>query len=74
MPKGNEYLLFLLPATDKEVKNIIKQLKDGASGRDGITSLSLKIVFDDITKPITRIVNTRSIPQWIENCFGVSSL
>ena len=57
MPKGNEYSLFLLPATDKEVKNIIKQLKDGASGRDGITSLSLKLVSDDIAKPITRIVN-----------------
>ena len=57
MPKGNEYSLFLLPATDKEVKNIIKQFKDGASGRDGITSLSLKLVSDDIAKPITRIVN-----------------
>ena len=60
MPKGNEYSLFLLPATDNEVKNIIKQLKDGASGttgRDGITSSSLKIVSDNIAKPITRIVN-----------------
>ena len=57
MPKGNEYSLFLLPATDKEVTNIIKQLKDGASGRDGITSLSLKLVSDDIAKPLTRIVN-----------------
>ena len=57
MPKGNEYSLFLLPATDKEVKNIGKQLKDGASGRDGITSLSLKLVSHDIAKPITSIVN-----------------
>ena len=57
MPKGNEFSLFLLPATDNEVKNIIKQLKDGASGRDGITSSSLKIVSDNIAKPITRIVN-----------------
>ena len=36
---------------------MIKQLKDGAPGRDGITSLSLKLVSDDIAKPITRIVN-----------------
>ena len=57
MPKGNEHSLFLLPATDKEVKNIIKQLKDGASERDGITSLSLKLVSNDIAKPISRIVN-----------------
>ena len=78
MPKGNEYSQFLLPATDKEVTNIIKQLKDGASGRDGITSLSLKLVSDDIAKPLTRIVNLSFsqgvFPQWIENCIGVSSL
>ena len=51
MTKGNEYSLFLLPATDTEVQNTIKQLKEGASGRDGITSAS-----DNIAKPITRIV------------------
>ena len=57
MPQGNEYSLFLLPTTDQEVNNIIKQLKDGASGKDGITSLSLKLVSDFIVKPITRTVN-----------------
>ena len=54
MPQGNEYSLFLLPTTDQEVNNIIK---DGAPGKDGITSLSLKLVSDFIVKPITRIVN-----------------
>ena len=57
MPQGNEYSLFLLPTTDQEVNNIIKQLKDGASGKDGITSLSLKLVSDFIVKPNTRTVN-----------------
>ena len=57
MPQGNEYSLFLLPTTDQEVNNIIKQLKDGAPGKDGITSLSLKLVSDFIVKPITRTVN-----------------
>ena len=57
MPQGNEYSLFLLPTTDQEVNNIIKQLKDGAPGKDGITSLSLKLVSDFIEKPITRTVN-----------------
>ena len=57
MPQGNEYSLFLLLTTDQEVNNIIKQLKDGAPRKDGITSLSLKLVSDFIVKPITRIVN-----------------
>ena len=57
MPQGNEYSLFLLLTTDQEVNNIIKQLKDGAPGKDGITSLSLKLVSDFIVKPITRTVN-----------------
>ena len=57
MPQGNEYSLFLLPTTDQEVNNIIKQLKDGAPVKDGITSLSLKLVSDFIVKPITRTVN-----------------
>ena len=78
MPKENEFSPFLLPITDKEVKNIIKQLKDGASGRDGITSSSLKLVSDNIAKPITRIVNLSFsqgvFPQWIANCIGVSFL
>ena len=33
------------------------QLKDGASGRDDITSLILKLISDNIAKPITRTVN-----------------
>ena len=57
MPQGNEYSLFLLPTTYQEVNNIIKQLKDGAPGKDGITLLSLKLVSDFIAKPITRTVN-----------------
>ena len=76
MPQGNEYSLFLLPTTDPEVNNIIKQLKDGAPEKDGITSLSLKLVSDFIVKPITRtvIILSRSIPQWTKNSIGVSSL
>ena len=57
MPQRNEYSLFLLPTTDQEVNDIIKQLKDGAPGKDGITSLSLKLVSDFIVKPITRTVD-----------------
>ena len=56
MPQGNEYSLFLLPTTDQEVNNIIKLLKNGAPGKDGITS-SLKLVSDFIVKPIIRIAN-----------------
>ena len=48
---------FFFPTTDQEVNDISKQLKDGAPGKDGITSLSLKLVSDFIVKPITRIVN-----------------
>ena len=57
MPKLNEYSLFLLPTTDQEVNNLIKKLKDGASGKDDTTSLNLKPVSDFIVKPITSTAN-----------------
>ena len=49
--------LFLEPTNETAIKLIIRELKDGASGRDGILPQHIKCVSDFIAHPLTRIEN-----------------
>ena len=49
--------LFLEPTNETEIKLIIPELKEGASGRDGILPKHIKCVSDFIAHPLTRIAN-----------------
>ena len=49
--------LFLEPTNETEIKLIIRELKEGASGRDGILPKHIKCVSDFIALPLTRIAN-----------------
>ena len=53
MPQQNNMSFFLSPVNDSEVKSIIAQLKDGATGKDGILSKGLKCISDHIATPLT---------------------
>lgn len=57
MPPRNKFSMFLRPVKQDEVKKIIVELKDGAAGEDGITSVGLKCVVDYIAEPLTHMAN-----------------
>ena len=57
MPQQNNMSFLLSPVDDLEVKNIIAQLKDGATGKDGIKSKGLKCISDHVATPLTRLTN-----------------
>ena len=57
MPPPNECSLFLIPASESEIKRIITNLSDGAPGKDGVTAKTLKIVSDEEVTPITHLAN-----------------
>ena len=49
--------LFLEPTNDTEIKLIIRELKEGASGRDGILPKPTKSVSDSIAYQLARVSN-----------------
>ena len=49
--------LFLEPTNITEIKLIIHELKEGASGRDGILPKHIKSVSDSIAYPLARVSN-----------------
>ena len=49
--------LFLEPTNETEIKLIIPELKEAASGRDGILPKHIRYVSDFIAHPLTRISN-----------------
>ena len=55
--QGINASLFLEPTNDTEIKLIIGQLKEGASGRDGIMPKHIKCVSESIAHPLTRMAN-----------------
>ena len=57
MPPANECSLFLIPASENEVKRVIANLNDGSPGKDGVTAKSLKTVSDPVATPITHLAN-----------------
>ena len=57
MPEQNKMSFFLSPTEESEVKKIIAELKDGAPGKDGIMSKSLKCISDHVAIPLTRLIN-----------------
>ena len=57
MPEQNKMSFFLSPTKESEEKKIIAELKDGAPGKDGIISKSLKCISDHVAIPLTRLIN-----------------
>lgn len=54
----NPNTIFLTPTTEIEIKQIIKNLKNNNSaGEDNIKTKTLKSTVDNITKPLTHIIN-----------------
>ena len=49
--------VFLAPVTQEEIKLKIKSLKDTATGNDEINAMSLKLVNQFITQPLTHLCN-----------------
>ena len=44
LPENLNFSLFLEPTDETEIKNIINKLKEGAPGRDGISSKNIKLI------------------------------
>ena len=57
MRATNYILMFVVPVSEPEMKNLIMQLNDGSPGRDGVTAKSLKCITDHIAMPLTRLAN-----------------
>ena len=57
LPENLNFSLFLEPANEMEIKNIIGLLKEGAPGQDDISSKNIKRIKDSISYPLTNIVN-----------------
>ena len=55
--QGINASLFLEPTNYTEIKLIIGQLKEWASGRDGIMPKHIKCVSESIAYPLTRMAN-----------------
>ena len=49
--------IYLELVTDKEMNTLISALKDTATGFDDMNSMSLKIYFENLVKPLTNICN-----------------
>ena len=49
--------MFLAPVTQEEIKLKIKSLKDTATGCDEFNAMSLKLVNQFITQPLTHLGN-----------------
>ena len=57
MPATNDLSMFIAPVSEPDMKKLIMQLNDGAPGRDGVTSNSLKCITDHIAMSLTRLAN-----------------
>ena len=57
LPENLNFSLFLEPANEMEIKNIIGLLNEGAPGQDDISSKNIKRIKDSISYPLTNIVN-----------------
>ena len=57
LPERTSASLFLEPTDEVEIKKIIRNLKKGAPGQDGITANNIKCITDHIAAPLTHIVN-----------------
>ena len=57
LPDSIEPSLFLKPTNELEIKNVISCLKEGAPGRDGISSRNIKLIKESISVPLTNLVN-----------------
>ena len=57
LPENIHFLLFLEPTDETDIRNIINKLKEGAPGRDGISSKNIKIIKDSFSYPLANMVN-----------------
>ena len=52
-----DFSLIVEPTDETEIKNIINKLKEGAPGRDVISSKKIKIIKDSISYPLANMIN-----------------
>ena len=57
LPENLNFSLFLEPTDETEIKNIINNLKEGAPGRDGVSSKNINLYKDSISYPLANMVN-----------------
>ena len=57
LPDSIEPSLFLKPTNELEIKNVNSCLKEGAPGRDGISSRNIKLIKESISVPLINLVN-----------------
>ena len=57
LPDSIEPSLFLKPTNELEIKNVISCFKEGAPGRDGISSRNIKLIKESISVPLTNLDN-----------------
>ena len=57
LPENLNFSLFLEPTDETEIKNIINKLKEGAPGRDGVSSKNINLIKDSISYPLANMVN-----------------
>ena len=57
LPENLNFSLFLEPTDETDIKNVINKLKEGAPGRDGISSKNIKLIKDSISYPLANMVN-----------------
>ena len=57
LPEANKECSFLTPTDDREIRNIILNIRNSAPGYDGISSKSIKPIIDTLVTPLTYITN-----------------
>ena len=57
LPEANKECIFLTPTDDREIRNIILNIRNSAPGYDGISSKCINPIIDTLVTPLTYITN-----------------
>ena len=57
LPPNNTQSMYIEPVTSDEIKQIIKNLNDGAPGHDDITAKCIKFISNNILEPLVFLTN-----------------
>ena len=67
--------IYLAPVNEKEIRQLIKSLKDTAAGFDDLNSMCLKISSQFLVKPLTHISNlSLSLKAFFQNSWRLQML
>ena len=57
LPEPNPECIFLVPTNEREISNIILNIKNSLPGHDGISAKVIKLIIDILAPPLTYITN-----------------